>query len=183
MKKEQVPLCNENDEVIGSIDKNYLHQFVASGKIKPFHRSVQIFILNSKMELLVHKTSLSKGKDKGNKWTVSASGHVMAGENYEDGAVREVKEETSIKIKKKDLRVLTTFKGGDYSGWEHAMVYYVITNKKPIMNAEASDWFFAPLKDVKEKLDKKELPFSKVFKALFKLLWARMSKAGEMVKR
>jgi len=180
--KELIPLCNEKDEVVGSIEKEYLHGLTKEGAIKPYHRSVQIFILNSELKLLVHKTSEMKG-DKGGKWNVSASGHVIAGENYEDAAVREVLEEASIRVRKKDLNMLTQIPGNKYTGWEHARVYYVITNKNIAMNSEASDWFYAPLNEVKDKLDRKELPFSKVFSVLFQFLWNRMKGVGSIVRR
>lgn len=180
--KELIPLCNEKDEVVGSIEKEYLHGFTKGGAITPYHRSVQIFILNPKLQLLVHKTSEAKG-EKGGFWNVSASGHVINGENYEDAAIREVFEETSIRIRKNDLNMLTQIPANKYTGWEHARVYYIITNKNIGMNSEVEDWFYASLNDIKEKLDKKGLPFSKVFEFSFQFLWNKMKGIGTILRK
>jgi isopentenyl-diphosphate delta-isomerase type 1 len=61
------------------------------------HRAVFILIFNDKGKMLWQKRSATKDVDPG-KWVTSASGHVLAGEDYEKTAVREAKEELGINL-------------------------------------------------------------------------------------
>jgi isopentenyldiphosphate isomerase len=159
---------------IGIVKKNHFGSILV-----PYHRSVQVFIVNPKLEVLVHQTSSLKGKKAG-QWTVSASGHVSADESYEIAAIREVFEEVGIRIKNKDLIFLTKVNANKYTGWEHAIAYYVITDANTSRNEETADWFFAPIDEVKKAIDNKSfltkyrVKISPVFQFLFKDLWEKL---------
>lgn len=71
-------------------------------KSELFTRSVHIWIMNPKGELMICKRSSSK-KSYPNMYTSSAGGHVDEGENYHDAAERELKEELGISIPIKDV--------------------------------------------------------------------------------
>ncbi|MDO8574308.1 MAG: NUDIX domain-containing protein, partial [bacterium] len=58
------------------------------------YRIVQIFLFNSKRQLLIQKRS--KNVRGGGKWDQSAGGRVDEGENYNEAARRELKEELGI---------------------------------------------------------------------------------------
>jgi isopentenyldiphosphate isomerase len=68
-----------------------------------WHVAAHVWIINSNGEVLLQKRSVKKKLHPG-LWDVSAAGHVPAGESIEDAAIREVKEEIGLKIKKSDLK-------------------------------------------------------------------------------
>ncbi len=88
---EVISIVNENDEVIGKATRKEIHE---KGLL---HREVNIFVLNSKKELL-----LQKRKDT-SRWDFAASGHFPYNQTYEEAAIREFHEELGIKISPTDL--------------------------------------------------------------------------------
>ncbi len=93
---EMFDVVDENDNVIGKATREECH---TKGLL---HRGVYIFIFNSKGELLLQKRSMNKDLYKG-LWDGSASGHVEAGNGYEEAARQELKEELGIEIELKFL--------------------------------------------------------------------------------
>jgi 16S rRNA (adenine1518-N6/adenine1519-N6)-dimethyltransferase len=59
------------------------------------HRAIHIFILDQRGELFLQKRSHRKDRFPG-RWDSSATGHVDAGESYDDSAHRELREELGI---------------------------------------------------------------------------------------
>lgn len=72
-------------------------------------RSVHIWILNNKKELLLQKRSPNKSTFP-NLWAVSVSGHVQAGESSMDTVLREIKEELGLDVNKEKCKYLFTLK-------------------------------------------------------------------------
>lgn len=72
-----------------------------------WHKTVHIWVVNSKRDILLQKRSAEK-KTNPNMWTTSASGHLSAGDESIDGAVRELYEEIGIKADKNELKYLFT---------------------------------------------------------------------------
>lgn len=73
-----------------------------------WHKVVQIFVVNNN-KIMLQQRALSKKSDPG-KWCASASGHISAGEESYEAAIKEFQEELGIKIEKKDLLLIDTFK-------------------------------------------------------------------------
>lgn len=71
-------------------------------RLKLFTRSVHIFLLNKKGEIMICKRSVDK-KTYPNLFTSSAGGHVEQGESYKFSAKRELKEELGITTFLKDI--------------------------------------------------------------------------------
>ena len=67
-----------------------------------WHKAVVVFIVNSRGEVLLQKRSGNK-KMWPNMWDVSCGGHCDAGEFGFETAIREVKEELGLTIKKEQL--------------------------------------------------------------------------------
>ncbi len=59
------------------------------------HRAVFILVYNNEGKILWQKRSLTKDVVPG-QWVTSASGHVMAGDSYDETAARELEEELGI---------------------------------------------------------------------------------------
>ena len=74
-----------------------------------FHRTAHIWIINDNKELLLQKRSANK-KTHPNCWDISGAGHIRAGENVLDGAIRELREELGVNAKKNDLQFIATIK-------------------------------------------------------------------------
>jgi len=75
-----------------------------------WHRTVHIWVLNGKKELLLQKRSWSKESFPG-LWDISAAGHISAGDTSKRAALRELEEELGIPAREDELVFLFTIKG------------------------------------------------------------------------
>jgi len=71
------------------------------------HKTVHIWIINDKNEILVQKRNPKKSTYAG-LWAISVAGHIKAGETSEEACLRELKEEIGQKLKPEDLKYLFT---------------------------------------------------------------------------
>ncbi len=90
-----------------------------------WHRTVHIWIINDKKQLLCQKRSLLKDSNPG-WWESFFGGHMEAGTEYVEGALRELTEETGISLNKDALNFFEIFKYEH--GQEFQAVYYVLWN-------------------------------------------------------
>lgn len=99
---ENIDILDENGNQLGLVKtREEVHS-------KGFwHKVVHIWIINSEGKLLLQKRSAEK-KTNPNMWTTSVSGHLSAGDNSIDGAVREIDEEIGLKTNKDELKYLFT---------------------------------------------------------------------------
>lgn len=81
--KDPVVVVNENDEVIGTAERERSHREGIP------HRVVAVYVENEDGEILIHER-ISRRLDH------SVGGHVDPGESYEEAAVRELEEELGI---------------------------------------------------------------------------------------
>lgn len=72
-----------------------------------WHRTVHVWIHNSKGEVLIQKRS-SKKETYPDLWDVSCAGHVSAGDNSRNAAVREAQEELGLSLSPLELHKLCT---------------------------------------------------------------------------
>ena len=86
---ERFPVVDENDQLLGDAPRGEVH----GNNLR--HRAVHILIFNSLGELFLQKRSRWKDRHP-LLWDSSAAGHVEAGEDYDETAVRELKEELGI---------------------------------------------------------------------------------------
>jgi len=95
-----------------------------------WHRTVHVWLCNSRGELLIQKRAACKINYPG-LWDISAAGHISFGESSIDGAVREFHEELGIALKQEDLchmfsyRSQAVINNGSYHNNEHVDVYLV----------------------------------------------------------
>ncbi len=87
--EEIFDVVNERNEVIGRRPRSEIH------RLRLMHRAVHVFVFNDAGHLFLQKRSPLKDCFPG-KWDSSASGHLDAGESYDAGAVREVREEIGL---------------------------------------------------------------------------------------
>jgi len=74
-----------------------------------FHATVHIWLFTSDKKVLLQKRALTKKVFPG-LWDISVAGHIGAGENIVDAAIREVREEINYSISKEDLFKIGTRK-------------------------------------------------------------------------
>ena len=67
-----------------------------------WHRAIHVWIVNSDGRVLLQKRSLLKENHPG-LWDVSCAGHVSAGENAIDAAIREADEELGVELRPNEL--------------------------------------------------------------------------------
>lgn len=90
---------------------NMLNKTIVRGeKLNPneYHKSIHVWIVNSKKEFLIQKRSPNEDRFP-NMWSMTG-GAVLAGETSEDASLRELKEELGIIIETNDLKKLGTIK-------------------------------------------------------------------------
>jgi len=68
-----------------------------------WHRASYIWVYNSHGEVMIQLRTKRVNDSFSGKWDVSAAGHIGAGEDPTEGALREVAEEIGLVVKKEDL--------------------------------------------------------------------------------
>lgn len=91
MTEDIFDIVNERDEVIGRKPRSEVH---ARGLL---HRAVHVLVFNSRGEIFLQKRSMKKDRQPG-VWDSSCSGHVDSGEDYNQTAVRELREEIGLSL-------------------------------------------------------------------------------------
>ena len=105
--EEQIDVLDQNGNFTGiKKPKSEVH------KSGDWHRTVHVWLLNSKNELLMQLRSPTK-LNCPNLWDISSAGHISAGEDGKTSAIREMKEELGISITEKDLLSLEEIKTQD----------------------------------------------------------------------
>lgn len=107
MKKDSVEffdIVNEKDEIIGKIREN------EQNTVKPSQlRFINIIVINNDDMIVVPKRS-SNRKLFSNCYDFSVGGHVNSGEDYEESAYRELKEELGIEnVKLQEVAYFSPF--------------------------------------------------------------------------
>lgn len=145
-----------------------------------WHKTVHIWLINSKNELLIQK----RAKDKQtfpNLWAISIAGHVISGETSIEAALREIKEEIGIDVNPNDLKLIFTIKRiQDYkNGFLHVhddvylFKYDLDLYNTKIQKEELTDIRFINYKELEERLINKDpsfVPFTEEHEKLFKYL-------------
>ena len=121
VSSELFDVVDSNDVVLGQLPRGEVH---ARGLL---HRAVSIFVFNSAGELLVHRRSATKDQFP-SLYTSSASGHVAAGESYDETAPRELYEELGLCV---PVRFLNKFAASAETANEHTALYEARTDDLP----------------------------------------------------
>jgi len=103
MEHEMIDWLDENGNKIGIVDKADAH------KKGYWHKSVHVWVVNKKGEVLLqHRCKLKTFF--ANCWDCAFAGHIGAGEDSLQSAIREGEEEIGLKLNKDDFQFLFTFK-------------------------------------------------------------------------
>ncbi|MGH7127781.1 MAG: NUDIX hydrolase [Planctomycetaceae bacterium] len=162
MTDELFDVVDAADRVIGQLPRSEVHR---RGLL---HRAVQVFVFNSRGELLIHRRSATKDECP-LLWTSSASGHVAAGESYDDCAPREMREEIALSA---PLERLAKFPASAETSNEHTVLYRAVTDDAPRFDpVEIAQGTFLPLITIAEMIAADPLRFTPVFRLMFR--WYR----------
>lgn len=89
-QKELFIVVDEKDKIVG-----YKTRYECHHDRSLIHRSIGVFLFNSKGEVAFQKRSMTKDTSPGF-YTMTASGHVAKGETYLQAALREMEEEIGV---------------------------------------------------------------------------------------
>ena len=92
-----------------------------------WRRTAHVWIINDKKQILCQRRSLLKDSSPG-MWEPTVAGHIGPNDNYFTGAVRELFEETGIKISPTDLNLFKIYK--DHNRREYRGIFYYKWNGK-----------------------------------------------------
>lgn len=121
---EIVDVVDERNEVFGRAPREVVDEY------KQCHRIVHVLVFNNDGEMALQIRSKTKSFAPGY-FSTSVGGYVLAGESYEEAAIREAKEELGLKLDQSDLEVIgddhyvddtnncmfiRTFRAGPYDG-------------------------------------------------------------------
>lgn len=136
---ELFDICGEDGKPTGHVkERSMVHQ---DGDL---HRTVHIWVVRKRegggLDVLLQKRSHDKDAYPGC-YDISAAGHVQAGDDFGDSALRELKEELGIAAGSTDLRFIgihegyveNNFWGRPFKDWEVSAVYLY---EKPVEEKE-----------------------------------------------
>jgi len=111
--EEQFPVVDTEDRLKGTAPRSKVH---ANNLL---HRAVHVLISNAVGEVFLQMRS--RGKDRHPMaWDSSAAGHVNAGEDYDQAASRELREELGIEI---PLKKVAKLSASERTGYEFICLY------------------------------------------------------------
>ena len=163
MPEDIFDIVNERDEVIGREARSIVH---ARGLL---HRAVHVLVFNSRGQVFLQKRSMKKDRQPG-VWDSSCSGHVDSGEDYDQTAVRELREEIGLNLAAPPQKL---FKIGAREETDAEFVWvYRCENDRPFQlhpdEIETGDWF--TLGHVTQWIAQKPQDFAPAFILIWKLL-------------
>ena len=158
MTDEIFDVCDANDRVIGRAPRADVH---ARGLL---HRAVSIFVFNTRGELLLQRRSAAKDEFP-LLYTSSASGHVTAGETYDECAPRELREELGIEAA---VEFIARFPASSDTANEHTALYRTVTDEPVTPDPEEIEGVeFRCLDEVAEMIQRRPHDFTPPFRLLF----------------
>jgi isopentenyldiphosphate isomerase len=128
--EEMLDLVNENDEVTGSLSRKEIYEQGLRN-----YRVIHAFIVNDAGQLWIPRRTATKKLYPGG-LDYSIAGHVESGETYEEGLIKEAREEVTL-----DLNSIPYKEIGRFNPHTHAVhcfqrVYEVQSNDAPDYNRD-----------------------------------------------
>ena len=175
MSEEYFDLLDENGNKTGNIKlRSKVHQ---DGD---WHKAVHIWILNNKGDVLLQRRCPTKDSNP-NMLDISCAGHLSAGDDSLNGAIRELKEELNLDVKPNELKFIKTLKVSlryteTFINNEFNDLYILRTDKNVedmmYQKEEISEIFFVPYKDFKNMVKNRQpdlLRHDEEFEILFNM--------------
>ncbi len=164
MPEEMFDVVDEQDRVIEQRPRSEVH------RLNLRHRAVSIFVFDSAGRLLLQQRSATKDEYP-LRYTSSASGHVSAGETFDETAPREMQEELGLTA---PLERLAKFPAGLETANEFTVLYRAITDEPPCFDPdEIAGGGFYELVEIDAWLDHAPEDFSPPFQVAYR--WFRVN--------
>jgi len=140
------------------------------------HRSVIVFVLNSKGQIFVQERSPAKDVYPG-LLLASCSGHVLSGESYKEAAIRELREELGIEVGPRALDRVCDFNCITPEEQEMTVLFVLENYDKPINidRQEIISGKFVSVQELKNQTKLEPKKFTPPFLRAFGLWWKRVS--------
>jgi isopentenyl-diphosphate Delta-isomerase len=165
MLEEMFDVVDANDRVLDQRPRSEVH------RLKLLHRAVHVFVFNSRGELLIQLRSATKDEAPLT-YTSSASGHVSAGETYEETAPRELREEVGLVA---PLRFVAKLPASPELAREHSVLYETVCDDLPVPDpVECESVEFVDPDELEEWIAREPQKFSSPFVTLFR--WYRANR-------
>jgi 16S rRNA (adenine1518-N6/adenine1519-N6)-dimethyltransferase len=159
MPEEIFDVVDIDDNVITQATRSEVH---AQNLL---HRAANIFVFNTNGQLLLQKRSATKDQFP-LCYTSSASGHLDAGETYEQAAVRELEEELGLKC---PLEYLGKLPASTETAYEHSVLFRTVTDEQPALNPEEIEIVkYCDIKDIESMILHAPELFAPPFRELFR---------------
>lgn len=159
MSKEFLDILDENGQKTGN--KKLRTEVHREGD---WHKSVHIWIINNDGDILLQRRCTNKDSNP-NMLDISCAGHLSAGDTPIMGAIRELKEELNLDVRKEDLYFIKTLKRSSihsktFINNEFIALYFLKTNKKieemNFQKEEISEIMYVPYMKFKEMVRNKQ---------------------------
>ena len=164
MLEEQVILVDEQDQVLGSMDKMEAH---LKGRL---HRAFSVFIFDSNGKLLIQQRAADKYHS-GGKWTNTCCSHPRMGEKTTAAAHRRLLEEMGMQCAL-DYVFNFTYKTviqKTITEYEFDHVFFGVSDQKPIPTLEeVADYRYISMLDLAIELHQNPNQFTKWLHICFK---------------
>jgi len=158
MADHYIDIVNEKDEVIGKELKS------KKPELGFISRVVAIFVQDSNRKIIVCKRGSHKKID-ANKYDLSAFGNVDSGENYEQAAARELKEETGLVC---HVRMLDKFyQENEHNGKKFKIfcgVFLANSDEEPKLNHEIVSFRKIAIEDIEKEMNDNPNTFCQGFR-------------------
>lgn len=157
--EEYFDLLDENGNMLGI--KKLRKEVHRDGD---WHKAVHIWIFNKDGEVLLQRRAPNKDCYP-NMLDISCAGHLSAGDNSIQGALRELEEELGLIVLESDLTLFSSMKisrcfDSSFLNNEFNDIYYLITDKSvdemKIQEEEISEIFFIKFNELKRRIEEKD---------------------------
>ncbi len=119
---ELFDVVDDQDRVLRQMERAEVH------RQRLFHRAVHVLVFDSRSQVYLQRRSQLKDTYPG-RWTTSCSGHVDAGENYDEAVRRELGEELGLHLPPKVTPArFTKHPPNRATGYEFIWIYSLVTD-------------------------------------------------------
>jgi isopentenyl-diphosphate delta-isomerase len=160
---EQVILVNEQDEVVGTMEKMEAHQKAA------LHRAFSVFIFNDRGEMLLQQRALNKYHSPG-LWTNSCCSHPRPGEDTTEAASRRLEEEMGFTTALQEIFSFIYRADFDNGLTEHELDHVLVGYYKgPVQpnKQEVNDQVWWPMQHIETSIAQEPEKFTVWFRIAF----------------
>lgn len=169
---EWFDVVNERDEVVRRATRREVH---ATGL---WHRAVHILVFDATGRVFLQKRSMLKDLSPG-LWDSSCSGHLDAGENYDQAARRELGEEIGVQLSAEEvLARWFRIEACEETGWEFVWVYQ-LRHDGPLtldpLEIQFGEWVDPA--EISRRVGARPADFCPSFKLLWPMVEARLPAA------